>query len=103
MAKETADQESARHKKYYDQKFKCMQIVPGDLVLVQVKAFGPDHKIANRLEQSRTKSCPNTRIHLCTGYKQSIIIVMEVYVHYTGICCSHFNHSMKMELNKMLH
>ena len=34
VAKETADQKSARHKKYYDQKFKCMQILPGDLVLV---------------------------------------------------------------------
>ena len=51
MAKETADRESARHKKYYDQKFKCMQIVPGDLVLVRVKAFGPDHKIADHWEQ----------------------------------------------------
>ena len=34
VAKETAGWKSARHKKYYDQKFKCMQIVPGDLVLV---------------------------------------------------------------------
>ena len=51
MAKETADQESTRHKKYYDQNFKCMQIVPGDLVLVWVKAFGPNHKIADHWEQ----------------------------------------------------
>ena len=43
--------EAARPKKYYDQKFKCMKIVPGDLVLVRVKAFGPDHKIANHWEQ----------------------------------------------------
>ena len=51
VAKETADWESARHKKYYDQKLKCMQIVPGDLVLVWVKAFGPNNKIAVHREQ----------------------------------------------------
>ena len=28
-----------------------MKIVPGDLVLVRVKVFGPDHKIADRWEQ----------------------------------------------------
>ena len=26
--------ESARHKKYYDHKFKCMKLEPGDTVLV---------------------------------------------------------------------
>ena len=51
VAKETNDHETARHKKYYSQKFKWMKIVPGDLVLVWVKAFGPDHKIADRWEQ----------------------------------------------------
>ena len=29
-----------------------MKIEPGDLVLVRVKAFGPDHKIADRWEQT---------------------------------------------------
>ena len=48
---ERDDCEDARHKKYYDQKFKCMKIVPGDLVLVRVKDFGPDHKITDRWEQ----------------------------------------------------
>ena len=28
-----------------------MKIVPGDLVLVRVEAFGPDHKIADHWEQ----------------------------------------------------
>ena len=28
-----------------------MKIEPGDLVLVRVKVFGPDHKIADRWEQ----------------------------------------------------
>ena len=47
VARENNDWEAARHKQYYDQKFKCMKLVPGDLVLVRVKAFGPDHKIAD--------------------------------------------------------
>ena len=51
VVKETNAHEAARHKKYYDQKFKCMKIVPGDLVLVWVKAFGPDHKIVDCWEQ----------------------------------------------------
>ena len=51
VARENSDREAARHKQYYDQKFKCMKIVPGDLVLVRVKAFGPDHIIADRWEQ----------------------------------------------------
>ena len=32
-----------------------MKIEPGDLVLVRVKAFGPDHKIADRWEQTPYK------------------------------------------------
>ena len=32
-----------------------MKIEPGDLVLVWVKAFGPDHKIADRWEQNPYK------------------------------------------------
>ena len=44
VARENNDWEAARHKQFYDQKFKCMKIVPGDLVLVRVKTFGPNHK-----------------------------------------------------------
>ena len=51
VAHEINEKESARHKKYYDKKYKCMKILPGDLVLVRVKAFGADHKIADRWEQ----------------------------------------------------
>ena len=43
--------ESARHKRYYDRKFKCIKLEPGDTVLVRVKAFGADHKIADKWEQ----------------------------------------------------
>ena len=32
-----------------------MKIEPGDLVLVRVKAFGPEHKIADRWEQAPYK------------------------------------------------
>ena len=32
-----------------------MKIEPGDLVLVRVKAFGPDHKIEDRWEQTPYK------------------------------------------------
>ena len=45
--------ESARHKRYYDRKFKCMKLEPGDTVLVRVKAFGADHKIADKWEQKK--------------------------------------------------
>ena len=51
VACETNEKESARHKKYYDKKYRCMKILPGDLVLVRVKAFGAHHKIADHWEQ----------------------------------------------------
>ena len=50
-AKDVNDKEAAQHKKYYDQRFKCIKIESGDLILVRVKVFGPDHKIADRWEQ----------------------------------------------------
>ena len=37
MARENNDQEAARHKQYYDQKFKCMKLIPGDLVWLRLK------------------------------------------------------------------
>ena len=43
--------EAARHNKYYNCKFMCMKLVPGDTVLVRIKAFGVDKKIADRWEQ----------------------------------------------------
>ena len=67
VAKENNDRESARHKRYYDQKFKCMKIEPGDLVLVWVKAFGPDHKIADRSLQGFISSCQHTCVQSTTS------------------------------------
>ena len=55
MARDTNDKEAAQHKQYYDQEYKYMKTEPGDLVLVRVKAFGPDHKIADRWEQTPYK------------------------------------------------
>ena len=43
--------EATRHKKYYDHKFKCIKLVPSDTVLVRIKAFGVDRKIADKWEQ----------------------------------------------------
>ena len=37
-----------RHKRYFDQKHKCMRVEPGDLVMVRIKALGRDHKIADK-------------------------------------------------------
>ena len=51
VARETNEKESARHKKYYDKKYRCMKILPGDLVLIRLKAFDTDHKIADHWEQ----------------------------------------------------
>ena len=50
-ANEVNLKEAARHKKYYDCKFKCMKLVPGDTVLVRIKAFGVDRKITDKWEQ----------------------------------------------------
>ena len=49
--KEVNLKEAARHKKYYDHKFKCMKLVHGDTVLVRIKAFGVDRKITDIWEQ----------------------------------------------------
>ena len=43
--------EAARHKRYYDHKFKCMKLIPGDTVLVRVKAFRADRKTIGKWEQ----------------------------------------------------
>ena len=51
VACETNEKELSRHKRYYDKKYRCMKILPGDLVLVRIKAFNADHKIADHWEQ----------------------------------------------------
>ena len=46
-AQENNKKESECHKRYYDQKMRCMKLEPDDLVMVRVKALTGDHKIAD--------------------------------------------------------
>ena len=93
VAKENNDHEAERHKQYYDQKFRCMKIVPGDLVLVRVKALGPDHKIADRWKQvpykvlSQHKNSPvykvqpvngNTEESICTLHRNMLFPLQSI-------------------------
>ena len=47
IAKEHIDKDVAQRKLYYDRKYHCMEIIPGDIVLVHQKVFGSNHKIAD--------------------------------------------------------
>ena len=49
-AKEHIDKDVARRKLYYDRKYHCMDIIPGDIVLVRQKVFGTTHKIEDQWE-----------------------------------------------------
>ena len=44
--------ESRKQKQYYDEKHRCKKLAPDDIVLVRVKVFGADHKIADKWKQS---------------------------------------------------
>ena len=48
--KEHIEKEVNHRKLYYDRKVHCMDVVPGDLVLVRQKVFGTQHKIEDRWE-----------------------------------------------------
>ena len=47
---ENNKKESECHKKYYDQRMRCMKLEPDDLVMVRVKALTGYHKIADQWE-----------------------------------------------------
>ena len=51
-AQENSKKESECHKKYYDQRVKCMEFRPDDLVRVRIKALTGDHKIADQWEST---------------------------------------------------
>ena len=51
VANECIQKESLRHKKYYDKKMRCMKLDINDIVLVRVKAFGNDRKVADKWEE----------------------------------------------------
>ena len=50
LAKETSSEQMGRHKRYFNQKHKCMKVELGDLVMLRIKAFGRDHKIGDKWE-----------------------------------------------------
>ena len=50
IANEHIDKDVAQHKLYYHRKYHCMEIIPGDIVLVCQKVFCSDHKITDRWE-----------------------------------------------------
>ena len=50
LVREANSEQMGRHKRYFDQKHRCMKVEPGDLVMVRIKAFGRDHKIADNWE-----------------------------------------------------
>ena len=50
VAQEHIEKEVGRRKLYYDRKVHCMDIIPGDIVLVWQKVFRTQHKIEDRWE-----------------------------------------------------
>ena len=50
IAQEHIEKDVNRRKLYYDRKVNCMEIIPGDIVLVRQKVFGTQHKIEDRWE-----------------------------------------------------
>ena len=50
FAREHIEKEVGRQKLYYDRRVHCMDIIPGDIVLVRQKVFGTQHKIEDRWE-----------------------------------------------------
>ena len=45
--KKIIKKESEHHKRYYDQRMRCMKLKPDGLVMVRVKALTGNHKIAD--------------------------------------------------------
>ena len=54
-ARENNRKESEHHKKYYDQRMRCIKLEPDDLVMVRMKALTSDHKIADQWEDTPHK------------------------------------------------
>ena len=50
LAQEVNSEQMGRHKRYFALKLRWMKVEPGDLVMVRIKAFGRDHKIAEKWE-----------------------------------------------------
>ena len=103
-AKENNDREAARHKEYYDLKFKGMKLAPGDLVLVRVKSLVPIIKLWIEGNKSHKECWYNTKTHLCIGYNPPPKGERRVFILCTEICCFHYNWlEMKKLQAKMMH
>ena len=50
LAKEHMDKDAIQQKLYYDRKYHCMEVVPGDIVLIRQKVYGATHKIEDQWE-----------------------------------------------------
>ena len=59
-AQENNRKESEWQKKYYDQKMRCMSLMPDGLVLVHVKAPSGYHKIIDQWEEQTISSSKPT-------------------------------------------
>ena len=51
VANECIQKEAMYHKKYYDKRMRCMKLDINDVVLMRVKAFGNDRKVADKWEE----------------------------------------------------
>ena len=51
VANECIQKESLCHKKYYDKRMRCMKLGINDIVLVRIKAFSNDRKVADKWEE----------------------------------------------------
>ena len=51
-AKDYNEREMNHHKVYYDKRTKCMSLNPDDIVMIRVKTFGSDRKVADKWEQN---------------------------------------------------
>ena len=62
-----------------------MKLIPGNLVLVRVKAFGPDHKIADRWEQVPYRAL--------SQHNNSLVYKVQLINENTdeSVCTSHRN------------
>ena len=49
-AQEHIERDATHRKQYYDRKFHCMEIVPGDIILARQKVFGTTRKIEDQWE-----------------------------------------------------
>ena len=88
-AQEYIDRESTRQKEYYDKNYKCSELKVGDLVLIRVKAFGTDHKIADKWEDDvyrvvfQVKNTPayqvqNTKTMVCRVVHRNYIFPLRL-------------------------